>query len=269
MCCDRYFGYLKCEKGCWFFALARFACSKLWKLVNFRTFCAKKLFKDFICFVCRIREVHFSELVKGICHLSAARRQIGHKATVFWSVKNWIWSGKSQWKIREFCFCMRVAILMSLKKNHAIWIKFIMAFYLTPFRSFLVSPIYRNISMICRSSPCTIQLNFDIFFTDMYGICQNPCAFQHHYNVIDIQMSQNQILSLASVSLLHSSKTNLCGNALGKLLLLLKKRVFNRYQLIKCHVSNGMTLRNVVLQKSMSSKHQHLWSHFDGVEIFL
>ena len=35
-----------------------------------------KLFKDFIYFICRIREVHFSELVKGICHLSAARRQI-------------------------------------------------------------------------------------------------------------------------------------------------------------------------------------------------
>ena len=64
------------------------ACSKLGKLVNFRTFCAKKLFKDFICFICRIREVHFSELVKGICHLSAARRQIGRKTAVFWSVKN-------------------------------------------------------------------------------------------------------------------------------------------------------------------------------------
>ena len=58
------------------FSLTR---SKLWKLVNFRTFCAKKLFKDFICFICRIREVHFSELVKGICHLSAARRPIGRK----------------------------------------------------------------------------------------------------------------------------------------------------------------------------------------------
>ena len=32
------------------------ASSKLW------TFCAKKPFKDFICFICRIREVHFSEL---------------------------------------------------------------------------------------------------------------------------------------------------------------------------------------------------------------
>ena len=62
--------------------------SKLSKLVNFRTFCAKKLFKDFIYFICRIREVHFSELVKGICHLLAARRQIGRKTTVFWSVKN-------------------------------------------------------------------------------------------------------------------------------------------------------------------------------------
>ena len=50
------------------FSLAR---SKLWKLVYFRTFCAKKLFKDFICFICGIREVHFSELVKGICYLSA------------------------------------------------------------------------------------------------------------------------------------------------------------------------------------------------------
>ena len=81
------------------FSLAHFAGSKLWKLVNFRTFCAKKLFKD------------FSELVKGLCHLSAARRQIGRKTAVFWSVKNWIWSGKSQWKVREFCFCMRVATL--------------------------------------------------------------------------------------------------------------------------------------------------------------
>ena len=31
--------------------------------------------------------MHFSELVKGICHLSAARRQIGRKTAVFWSVK--------------------------------------------------------------------------------------------------------------------------------------------------------------------------------------
>ena len=91
------------------FSLAR---SELWKLVNFRTFCAKKLSKDFICFNCRIKEVHFSELVKGICHLSAARRQIGRKTAVFWSVKNWIWSGKSPWKVREFCFCMRVATLI-------------------------------------------------------------------------------------------------------------------------------------------------------------
>ena len=94
------------------FFFARFARLKLWKLVNFRTFCAKKLFKDFICFICRIREVHFSELVKRICHLLAARRQIGHKTAVFWSVKNWIRSGKSWWKVREFCFCMRVATLI-------------------------------------------------------------------------------------------------------------------------------------------------------------
>ena len=92
MCCSRYFDYLKCEKSfdilkALIFSFACFARSKLWKLVNFRKFCAKKLFKDFICFICRIREVHFSELVKGICHLSAAR--------VFWSVKNWIWSVKS------------------------------------------------------------------------------------------------------------------------------------------------------------------------------
>ena len=117
MCCSRYFDFLKNEKSVDFFfkvlifSLTRFARSKLWKLVNFRTFCAKKLFKDFICFICRIGEVHFSELVKGICHLSAARRQIGRKYAVFWSGKNWIWSGKSQWKVREFCFFTRVAIL--------------------------------------------------------------------------------------------------------------------------------------------------------------
>ena len=57
-------------------------------LLYFTTFWAKKLFEDFICFICRIREVHFSELVKGFCHLSAARRQIGRKTAVFWSVKN-------------------------------------------------------------------------------------------------------------------------------------------------------------------------------------
>ena len=65
----------------------------------------------FISFFCRIREVQIGELVKRICHLSAARRQIGRKTAVFWSVKNWIWSGKSQWKVREFSFCMRVATL--------------------------------------------------------------------------------------------------------------------------------------------------------------
>ena len=49
------------------------------------TFCAKKLLKDFIC---RIRDGIFNELVKGICHLLAANRQIGRKTAVFWSVKN-------------------------------------------------------------------------------------------------------------------------------------------------------------------------------------
>ena len=83
------FWLLEMWKKCWFFkSVVFFARSNLWKLVNFRTFGAKKLFKDFICFICRIREVHFSELVKGICHLSAARRQIGHKTAVFWSVKS-------------------------------------------------------------------------------------------------------------------------------------------------------------------------------------
>ena len=101
-------------------SLAHFARSKLWKLVNFRTFCAKKLFQDFICFICRIREVHYSELVKGISHLSAARRQIGRKTAVFWSVKNSIWSGKSQWKVREFCFCMRVATLWTMWLYHRV-----------------------------------------------------------------------------------------------------------------------------------------------------
>ena len=38
--------------------------------------------------------MHFSELVKGICHLSAARRQIGRKTTVFWSVKTEFGQGK-------------------------------------------------------------------------------------------------------------------------------------------------------------------------------
>ena len=32
--------------------------------------------------------MYFSELVKRICNLSAARRQIGRKTAVFWSVKN-------------------------------------------------------------------------------------------------------------------------------------------------------------------------------------
>ena len=76
MCSSRYFDYLKSVD---FFSRS---------LVNFRKFCAKKLFKDFICFICRIGEVHFSELVKEICHLSAERRQIGRKTALFWLVKN-------------------------------------------------------------------------------------------------------------------------------------------------------------------------------------
>ena len=63
MCCSRYFDYLKCEKSVDFFS-----CS-LHSLETMKTFCAKRLFKDFICFICRIREMHFSDLVKGICHL--------------------------------------------------------------------------------------------------------------------------------------------------------------------------------------------------------
>ena len=46
-----------------------------------------------MCGICRIRKVYFSELVKGLCHLSAARKQIGRKTAVFWSGKK---SVKSQ-----------------------------------------------------------------------------------------------------------------------------------------------------------------------------
>ena len=60
-----------------FFKSVDFFLSLARRYENFRTFCVKKLFKDFICFICRIREVHFSEVVKRNCHLSAARRQIG------------------------------------------------------------------------------------------------------------------------------------------------------------------------------------------------
>ena len=87
MCCSRCFDNLKCEKSVDFF-LSLTSLARSYENMDFRTFCAKKLVKDFICFICRIREVHFSELVKGLCHLWAARRQIGRKTAVFWSVKN-------------------------------------------------------------------------------------------------------------------------------------------------------------------------------------
>ena len=56
MCCSRYFDFLKYEKSVDFlkvliFYLARFARLKLWKLVNFRTFFAKKLRVLFVSFV--------------------------------------------------------------------------------------------------------------------------------------------------------------------------------------------------------------------------
>ena len=78
-CCSRCFDYLKCEKSVDFLKVliffSRSLCSlEAMKTCYFRTFCAKKLFKDCICFICRIREVHFSEPVKGVCHLSAANR---------------------------------------------------------------------------------------------------------------------------------------------------------------------------------------------------
>ena len=38
---------------------------------------------EFICFICRIREVHFSELLMGLCHLLAATRQLGRKPQYF------------------------------------------------------------------------------------------------------------------------------------------------------------------------------------------
>ena len=74
----------------------------------------------FLFFFCS--EKHFSFIGKAwfrratlscdSSYLSAARIQIGHKTAVFWSVKNWICLGKSQWKVREFCFCLRVATLI-------------------------------------------------------------------------------------------------------------------------------------------------------------
>ena len=76
MCSSRYFDYLKCEKKCLFFLSLALLARSYENFVNFRTFSAKKLFKDFICFIYRIREVHFSKLVKGICHLSAVRRHL-------------------------------------------------------------------------------------------------------------------------------------------------------------------------------------------------
>ena len=46
--------------------------------------------------------MHFSELVKGISHLSAARRQIGRKTAVFWSVKTEFGQGKVSEKSGNF-----------------------------------------------------------------------------------------------------------------------------------------------------------------------
>ena len=48
-------------------------------------------------FDCGIGEVHFKELQKTNCHVSAEKkREHGRKKSVFWSEKNRIWSGKGQ-----------------------------------------------------------------------------------------------------------------------------------------------------------------------------
>ena len=57
--------------------------------VNIRRFVLKT-------FLNIIGEVHFNELERRICHLSAASRGKGRNKFVFWSGKNRIWSGKSQ-----------------------------------------------------------------------------------------------------------------------------------------------------------------------------
>ena len=109
MCYSRYFDYLKCEESVDFF-------SRLLKthenLLILEQSVPRNYLRILFFFIYRIRVVHFSELVKGIRHLLAVIRKIGRKKAVFWSVKNWIWSEKSQWKVREFWFCMRVATLI-------------------------------------------------------------------------------------------------------------------------------------------------------------
>ena len=46
--------------------------------------------------------MHFSELVKEICHLSAASRPIGRKNAVFWSGKTEFGQGKVSEKSGNF-----------------------------------------------------------------------------------------------------------------------------------------------------------------------
>ena len=54
-----------------------------------------------------IGEVHFNVLENRICHLSAARREKGHKMLLFWSVKSRIGEGK----VREILLALLLATL--------------------------------------------------------------------------------------------------------------------------------------------------------------
>ena len=95
MYCSRYFDYLKCEKRVDFFLSLASLARNYENLLILEYSVSRDYLKIlFVSFVELGR--CFSELVKGICHLSAARRQIGCKTAVFWAVKNWIWSVKSQ-----------------------------------------------------------------------------------------------------------------------------------------------------------------------------
>ena len=79
MCCSRYFDYLKSEKCVDFFL----SLASLVRSYENILILEHSVPKNYL----RILFVYFSELVKGICHLLAARRQIGCKTALFWSVK--------------------------------------------------------------------------------------------------------------------------------------------------------------------------------------
>ena len=100
-------------KPCNFFFLTRFAQTAFLQVnVHFRD-CLLKNFKIFYFLIEQLGlYILFNALKMELIFYQFQDEEKSVKFSAVWSWKNRIWSGKSQWEVREFCLWLRMATLL-------------------------------------------------------------------------------------------------------------------------------------------------------------